>query len=100
MARTGEGGGYGARVVTHTQCPKQEPISHAISIGAVSRIGAKVGPGTPKKELYSGKGFTPPAPPSNGRGQGPGSNHQVYRAGSQSKTPAPRPMGPGRSLFK
>jgi hypothetical protein len=81
MARTGEGGGYGARVVTHTNSPKQEPRVNPVSVGAVSRLGALVGEGTPLKNLYSSKATTPfgttPSVP------GPGGGRMVMKSGSQ-----------------
>jgi hypothetical protein len=90
MARTGEGGGYGARVVTHTNSPKQEPRSNQVSVGAVSRLGGMMGVGSDHKNLYSSKATTPfgttPSVP------GPGGGRMVMRSGSQSPTPAARPM--------
>jgi hypothetical protein len=85
MARTGEGGGYGARVVTHVSEPKREPIVNPVSPGAVSRLGAVVGVGTPHKNLYSSKATTPfGTTPSVA---GPGGGRMIMPSGSQSKTP-------------
>jgi hypothetical protein len=64
MTKTGQGGGIEGRNVVHTKAPKSEPISHSISPGAVSRLGAKVGEGTPYKPLYSGPGYSPPVGPT------------------------------------
>jgi hypothetical protein len=36
--------------------PKREPKSHAVSPGAVSRLGNMVGEGTPHKTLYKDDG--------------------------------------------
>jgi hypothetical protein len=35
---------------------KREPISHSVSVGAVSRLGNMVGEGTPYKTLYNEEG--------------------------------------------
>jgi hypothetical protein len=96
MARTGEGGGYGARVVTHTSNPKREVINHPVSQGAVSRLGAVVGQGTPFKPLYqSSKASTPiGATPSVA---GPGGGRMVMRAGSQAPCKPARPLPRGET---
>jgi hypothetical protein len=94
------GGGIDGRNVVHTKAPKREPVAHAISPGAVSRFGSMVGEGTPHKALYSGQGYGAPVGPTDNMGQGPGANREIYRAGSQSPTPQPTPMGSGRSLFQ
>ena len=39
-----------------TREPKREPISHSVSVAAVSRLGEKVGEGTPYKTLYNDDG--------------------------------------------
>jgi hypothetical protein len=92
------GGGIESNKVVNTQNPKREPVPHGVSPGAVSRLGGMVGEGTPYKNLYSKQAYTTPygATPSV---PGPGGGRMVMRAGSQSKTPAPRPMGKGRTLF-
>jgi hypothetical protein len=93
------GGGIDGKNVVHTSNPKAEPVSRAVSIGAVSRIGSMIGEGTPAKSLYAGKGYSPPQGPKPGV-CGVGGGRTVYKAGSQSATPAPKPMsGPRRSLF-
>ena len=94
------GGGINSRVVSQTNAPKREPISHAVSVGAVSRLGGMVGEGTPYKNLYNKQGYTTPLGPTDNMGAGPGANRMVMRAGSQAPTPSPTPMGRGRSLFK
>jgi hypothetical protein len=93
------GGGIESNKVVNTQNPKQEPRPHGVSVGAVSRLGGMVGEGTPYKNLYSKQAYTTPygATPSVA---GPGGGRMIMPSGSQSKTPAPRPMGSGRSLFK
>ena len=94
------GGGANSRVAGNYRDRKTEPVTHAVSPGAVSRLGAKVGVGTPHESLYQGKGYSTPIGPSDNMAAGPGANRMVMRAGSQSKTPAPTPMrGPRRSLF-
>jgi hypothetical protein len=95
------GGGINSRVVSNVNAPKQEPRPHAVSVGAVSRLGGMVGEGTPKKMLYSGAGYSTPVGPTSGLDARPGGNgRQIMPSGSQSKTPAPTPMGKGRSLFR
>jgi hypothetical protein len=91
MSRTG--GGINSKVVSNVNALKREPISHAVSPGAVSRQGAVVGEGTPHKSLYSGAGYSTPRGPTDGMDARPGGNgRQIMRAGSQSPTPAARPM--------
>jgi len=94
------GGGINSRVVSQTNAPKREPISHAVSVGAVSRQGAVVGEGTPHKALYSGQGYSTPRGPTDGMDCRPGGNgRQVMRAGSQASTPTARPMDRGERKF-
>jgi hypothetical protein len=99
-SRTGEGGGLGNRNVTHVKAPKTEPVAQAVSPGAVSRMGAVVGEGTPRKPIFSGPGYSSPRGPTDMSAAGPGAGRTVYRAGSQAATPRPTPMGDGRSLFQ
>ena len=94
------GGGIDGKNVGHYRDAKREPIAHGVSPGAVSRLGGAVGEGTPYKNLYNKQAYTTPIGPSDNMGVGPGANRMVMRAGSQSKTPNPTPMGRGRSLFK
>jgi hypothetical protein len=97
-ARGISGGGIEGRQVTETRNPKAEPVVHPVSIGATSRIGTALGVGTVHKNLYSSKATTPfGTTPSVA---GPGGGRMILKSGSQSKTPAPTPMGKGRSLFK
>jgi hypothetical protein len=96
---TRSGGGINSRVVSHTNAPKVEPRPHPVSPGAVSRLGTKVGPGTPNKPLYYNhiSASTPVGPTNNTENLGPGGcGRQVMRSGSQSVTPkvAPRTHGP------
>jgi hypothetical protein len=83
MTAAKSGGGINSRVVKHTSNPKQEPVAHAVSVGAVSRLGNMVGEGTPFKPLYSGPGYSKPVGPTNNMGVGPGANREVMRSGSQ-----------------
>jgi hypothetical protein len=94
------GGGINSRVVSNVSAPKREPVSHSVSVGAVSRLGGILGVGTKFKPFYNGQGYSTPSGPTPGLDARPGGNgREIMRAGSQSKTPAPRPMGKGRSLF-
>jgi hypothetical protein len=94
------GGGIEGRQTAHYQDRKTEPVVNPVSVGAVSRLGAKVGEGTPFKNLYSSKASTPfGATPNNDCRPG-GNGRMILPSGSQSKTPNPTPMGRGRSLFK
>jgi hypothetical protein len=91
------GGGILGNKVSETNAPKREPIAHPVSPGAVSRLGAKVGPGTPEKNLYYNKvTASTPLGPTDGMAQGPGANRMVMPSGSQAKTPAPASMGKTR----
>jgi hypothetical protein len=86
MPRTG--GGINSRVVSNVSAPKTEPKSHAVSVGATSRLGGMVGTGTPFKPLYSGAGYSTPVGPTSGLDARPGGNgRQIMRAGSQSPSP-------------
>jgi hypothetical protein len=89
------GGGINSKQVSHYKDPKQEPKPHAVSVGAVSRLGAKVGEGTPYKALYNKVGYTTPLGPSDNMGVGPGANRMVMKSGSQSSTP--RVSSPSKS---
>jgi hypothetical protein len=84
--------------VGHYQDPKREPVVHPVSPGAVSRLGAKIGPGTPHKPLYYNKvAYTTPAGPTDNLDARPGGNgRQVMKAGSQASTPQPASMGKTR----
>ena len=75
------GGGIDGKNVAHTNAPKAEPINHPVSQGAVSRLGAVVGVGTPHKNLYSSKATTPfGTTPSVA---GPGGGRMVMKSGTQ-----------------
>jgi hypothetical protein len=95
------GGGIDGKNVVHSSNPKTEPVSRAVSVGAVSRIGSMVGEGTPAKSLYQkGPGYSPPQGPKP-MVCGVGGGRTVYKSGSQSATPAPKTtIGSGRDLFK
>jgi hypothetical protein len=94
------GGGIDGNKVSQTNAPKREPIAHPVSPGAVSRLGAKVGLGTPEKHLYYNKvTASNPIGPTDGMAQGPGANRTVMPCGSQASTPSPRPMPKGRPTF-
>jgi hypothetical protein len=77
------GGGIQGKNVGHYRDRKAEPVVHAVSPGSVSRLGAKVGVGTPHESLYQGKGYSTPIGPSDNMGAGPGANRMVMRSGSQ-----------------
>jgi hypothetical protein len=101
MSRAKSGGGATMnKVVETTTGRKAEPKVHGVSVGATSRLGAVVGQGTPHKAIYSQQAYTNPVGTNHNFEMGPGAGRVVMRAGSQSKTPSPTPMGRGRSLFK
>jgi hypothetical protein len=81
MARQGEGGGYGARVVTHVNAPKTEPRVNPVSVGAVSRLGGMMGVGSDHKNLYSSKATTPFGTTPSVAGVGGG--RMILKSGSQ-----------------
>jgi hypothetical protein len=91
------GGGIEGRQVSQVVQPKREPIAHHIDPNRPSQIGMSTH--YVKAPLYQSTtattpfGTTPSVP-------GPGGGRMVMPSGSQSKTPAPHPMGKGRSLFK
>jgi hypothetical protein len=81
MAQAKSGGGIRGNFVSNVAAPKREPISHPVDMRRPSQIGLShhyvVGP------IYEGKASTPQGP-TDGMGQGPGSNgRQIMRSGSQ-----------------
>jgi hypothetical protein len=75
------GGGIESRQTTNVSAPKREPIVNPVSPGAVSRLGAVVGVGTPHKNIYSSAATTPfGTTPSVA---GPGGGRMVMKSGSQ-----------------
>jgi hypothetical protein len=93
MGKSGSlsGGGIESNKVVNTQNPKREPTPHGVSVGAVSRLGGMVGEGTPYKNLYNKQAYTTPlgTTPADCK---PGGGRMIMPSGSQSKTPAARPM--------
>jgi hypothetical protein len=81
------GGGIEGRNVVNTSNRKCEPVSHGVSVGAVSRLGGMVSVDTPHKAIYNKVAFTTPIGPTDNTKAGPGANRMVMRAGSQSATP-------------
>jgi hypothetical protein len=75
------GSGGGARV-SNTEFRKREPIPNKVSVGATSRIGGVVGPGSDFKPLYDGRGYQSPVGPRP-QVAGPGGGREVMRSGSQ-----------------
>jgi hypothetical protein len=101
MSKAKSGGGLTMNKVGHYNDPKREPISREVSQGAVSRLGAKVGPGTPEKSFYNKiVASNPYGVTDNTRDLRPGGcGRTVMPSGSQASTPAPRPMPKGRPTF-
>jgi hypothetical protein len=77
------GGGIEGRQVSHVKAYKVEPTPNAVSPGAVSRLGSKVGVGTPKEQLYVGRGYSSTVAPRPQVAGAPGSSREIMRAGSQ-----------------
>src|SRR6516225_4919780 len=78
------GGGINMNKVVHTNSPKAEPKPHAVSVGAVSRIGAVVSVDTPHKALMQGAGYSTPVGPTSGLDARPGGNgRMIMKSGSQ-----------------
>jgi hypothetical protein len=90
------GGGISGRNVVQTRQGKSEPVSYPVSMNRPSEIGLA--------HYYTPeplKSYSTPVGPTSGTDCRPGGNgRMVMKAGSQSTTPAPTPMGRGRSLFK
>jgi len=94
------GGGINSKQTSHYTDAKREPVVHPVSVGATSRIGTALGVGTVHKNLYSSKASTPYGATPNNDCRPGGNGRMIMPSVSQSKTPAPRSMGTGRSLFK
>jgi hypothetical protein len=77
------GGGANSRVVGNYRDRKTEPVTRAVSLGAVSRLGGMVSTDTPHKTLYQGGGYSTPIGPSDNMKAGPGANRMVMKSGSQ-----------------
>jgi hypothetical protein len=76
------------KVVETTDGRKREPYVNPVSPGAVSRLGAVVGVGTPEKHLYYNKvAASNPVGPTNNFTVGVAGGRTVLPSGSQSKTP-------------
>jgi hypothetical protein len=89
------GGGITSNKLVQTLNPKAEPTVHNVDPRRPSMIGLSHYVGT--GPLYSGQASTPQGPTQVvGAACGPGAGRQVMKSGSQSATPAPRPMGRGR----
>jgi hypothetical protein len=79
---------------------KREPVVNVVSPGAVSRLGAVIGPGTPHKTLYQHTvASSPYGTTRNDDCRVGGNGRVVMKAGSQASTPSPRPMGKTKPSF-
>lgn len=96
----GSGGGIGNNKVTHRNAPKAEPRPRAMSPGAVSQLGNKVGDHVTNKastgyrgeELVRGKGYSGPVGPTdNVKAVGVGGGRTTYHCGTQDQHGAPAP---------
>jgi hypothetical protein len=83
---------------------KREPVSKAQSVEAVAQQGAALA--FNRKPLVSGKGYTPgPQGDAGSRSyfnaakEGPGSGRTIFKAGTQSATPAPKELPKGRDIL-
>jgi hypothetical protein len=84
-----------------TSNPKREPINHSVSMNRPSMIGLPHWQNDAKGALYQSSKASTPYGATPGNDCRPGGNgRMILPSGSQSKTPAPRSMGTGRSLFK
>jgi hypothetical protein len=92
------GGGASGNFIAETKAPKTEPREHHIDPTRPSQIGLQHY--LPKAPLFTSSKASTPFGATPGNDCRPGGNGRVImKAGSQSSTPAPRPMGSGRSLF-
>jgi hypothetical protein len=94
--KSGGGGGYGSRPVSHSREGKQEPVSHKGNEAGVGQIGLQHA--FKPEPMTQGKGYEPKGPTSN-LGQGPGANRTIFRSGSQQPTPPAKPMEPTRDTL-
>jgi hypothetical protein len=99
MARATSGGGIRMNKVSQINAPKREPIVNQIDPNRPSQIGLSAH--YIKQPLYQSTTASTPYGATPGNDCRPGGNgRMIMPSGSQSKTPAPHPMGKGRSLFK
>jgi hypothetical protein len=100
------GGGYGSAKHKDMKAgAKVEPKARAINPTSVSTLG--ISTAFKKPDLEVGSGYTTKPQPPTGiansvkgpAGAGPGGmGRTIYKSGSQSPTPAPREMEPGRGF--
>ena len=94
------GGGIEGAKVKHAKAPKVEPKPRAINPGHMATsLGGKVGTRKAITPMNAGPGYKTPVGPSPSMGQGPGANRTIYHCGSQSETPAAKPMPAGRDIL-
>jgi hypothetical protein len=89
------GGGISGNKVSSVYSPKTEPKPHAVSVGAVSRLGGLVGEGAKFKAFYNQQGYTNPIGPTPSVA-GVAGGRIVLPCGSQSSVKAPTPRTKGR----
>jgi len=106
MATILTGGGYGSRQhIDKKAGQKVEPVTHRGNVAGVAQQGMATA--FKKEPLMQGKGYEPGKVGATGIANarqgpaeaGPGSNRVIYKSGSQSPTPAPTPMTPGRDIL-
>jgi hypothetical protein len=106
MVKLTGGGIQGSKVRQSTKW-KQEPKPKAVNPASVSTLGLAVQ--FPKPKLETGPGLTTKPQGSTGiagarqghAGVGPGGGSRViYKAGSQSPTPAPKPVEKGHDILR
>jgi hypothetical protein len=106
MVKVMSGGGITSnKYQTSRLGQKVEPVAKAANVGGVAQQGMATA--FKKEPLMQGKGYEPGKVGATGIANarqgpaeaGPGSNRVIYKSGSQSPTPAPTPMTPGRDIL-
>jgi hypothetical protein len=95
--KSGGGGGYGSRPVSHSHQGKSEPISHKGNPAGVGQIGLQHA--FKPEPVTKGRGYEPLKGVADNTKVGPGAGRTIYRSGSQQPTPPAREMPKGRDTL-
>ena len=92
-------GGSGSNKVVQSKVAKSEPKARGVNVGATDMLGQAVA--FQKPDLTDGRGYTPPrGPTDNVAAVGVGGGRTIHQCGSQSATPAAKPMAKGHDILR